>query len=94
MLRFRELSNFLFSGAFDFMSIWVRTLRAHESTPLFSFTRISSFKLVYNTLSKLSRKAASLLKTVAPFYSLTCARYFVQSESPQFYFLGEMSLLR
>lgn len=95
IFKFFELSNFLFYGALDFIRICVNTFRAQQSTFLFYFTRISSFRLVYRTFKRLSRKVVSLRRVVAPFSSDTILIYLLQRVSlqPIFSFFGEISLL-
>lgn len=95
MFKFLELSNFLFSGALDFIKIWVRTFKAQYKTFLFYLTRISSLRFVSSTFRRLSKKVGSLLSAVAPFYSDTIVMYLLQTASlqPIFSFFGEMSRL-
>lgn len=81
IFRFFELSNFLFSGARDFINTCVRALRAPCRLFLLSLTLTISLRLISSTLRRLSRKAGSLLKVVAPFYYAERAIYFCQSES-------------
>ena len=95
MLRFLELSNFLFYGGLDFIRIWVNTLSEQVRMFLFYLTRMSSLRLVYRTFKRLSKKVGSLLRVVAPFYYITVFKYLLHKTSlqPIFYFFGEMSRL-
>lgn len=95
MFRFLELSNFLFSGGFDFIMICVNTFRATVRVFFFYLTLTISLMFVSNTFSRLSRNPASDRKDVAPFSSPEVLRYLLQRESLQltFSFLGETSRL-